>query len=90
AFSKLMMDKLAKKYYDKAHLVGLRYFNVYGKGEFYKNKTASMVLQFGHQLAGKNPCLFEGSDQIYRDFTYIKDVISANLIALDSKCGVYN
>ncbi|EAH6258071.1 ADP-glyceromanno-heptose 6-epimerase, partial [Campylobacter jejuni] len=31
-----------------------------------------------------------GSDQIYRDFTYIKDVISANLIALDSKCGVYN
>ncbi|MGI7190706.1 ADP-glyceromanno-heptose 6-epimerase [Campylobacter coli] len=91
AFSKLMMDKLAKKYYDKAHLVGLRYFNVYGKGEFYKNKTASMVLQFGHQiLAGKNPRLFEGSDQIYRDFTYIKDVISANLIALDSKCGVYN
>lgn len=31
----------------------------------YKNKTASMVLQFGHQiLAGKNPRLFEGSDQI--------------------------
>lgn len=91
AFSKFMMDKLAKKYYDKAHLVGLRYFNVYGKGEFYKNKTASMVVQFAHQiLAGKNPRLFEGSDQIFRDFTYIKDVISANLIALESKCGVYN
>lgn len=91
AFSKLMMDKMAKKYYDKAHLVGLRYFNVYGKGEFYKDKTASMVVQFGHQiLAGKNPRLFEKSNQIYRDFTYIKDVISANLAALDAKCGVYN
>lgn len=68
-----MMDKLAKKYYDKAHLVGLRYFNVYGKGEFYKNKTASMVVQFAHQiLAGKNPRLFEGSDQILEILLILK------------------
>lgn len=91
AFSKLMMDKLAKKYFDKIHIVGLRYFNVYGKGEFFKNSTASMILQFGHQiLAGKSPRLFEGSDQIYRDFVYIKDVVSANLQALEAKSGIYN
>ena len=37
-------------------IVGLRYFNVYGKNEYFKNTTASMVLQFGHQLLeGKNP-----------------------------------
>ncbi|WP_257404541.1 ADP-glyceromanno-heptose 6-epimerase [Campylobacter lari] len=91
AFSKLMMDKLAKKYFDKMHIVGLRYFNVYGKGEFFKNSTASMILQFGHQiLAGKSPRLFEGSDQIYRDFVYIKDVVSANLQALETKSGIYN
>ncbi|EGK8037524.1 ADP-glyceromanno-heptose 6-epimerase [Campylobacter lari] len=91
AFSKLMMDKLAKKYFDKMHIVGLRYFNVYGKGEFFKNSTASMILQFGHQiLAGKSPRLFEGSDQIYRDFVYIKDVVSANLQALEAKSGIYN
>ncbi|EAK0952707.1 ADP-glyceromanno-heptose 6-epimerase [Campylobacter lari] len=91
AFSKLMMDKLAKKYFNKMHIVGLRYFNVYGKGEFFKNSTASMILQFGHQiLAGKSPRLFEGSDQIYRDFVYIKDVVSANLQALEAKSGIYN
>lgn len=91
AFSKLMMDKLAAKFYDKAHLVGLRYFNVYGKGEFFKGKTSSMILQFGHQiLGGKAPRLFEGSDKIYRDFVYVKDVLSANLEALNAKCGVYN
>lgn len=91
AFSKLMMDKLAAKFYDKAHLVGLRYFNVYGKGEFFKGKTSSMILQFGHQiLGGKAPRLFEESDKIYRDFVYIKDVLSANLEALNAKCGVYN
>lgn len=91
AFSKLMMDKVATKYYDKAHIVGLRYFNVYGEGEFFKDKTASMVLQFGLQmLGGQNPRLFVGSDKIYRDFVYVKDVVRANLAALDARCGVYN
>lgn len=88
AFSKLMMDKLALKYLDKLHIVGLRYFNVYGKNEFFKGKTASMILQFGLQiLAGKNPRLFEGSDKIYRDFVYIKDVVSTNLKHLRVKVG---
>ncbi len=91
AFSKLMMDRFAMKFYDKAHIVGLRYFNVYGKGEFFKGKTSSMILQLAHQiLSQKSPRLFEGSDKIYRDFVYIKDVVSANLAALDAKSGVYN
>ena len=91
AFSKLMMDKVAAKYHDKAHIVGLRYFNVYGENEFFKDKTASMVLQFGLQmLGGQRPRLFEGSEAIFRDFVYVKDVINANLAALDAKSGVYN
>jgi len=91
-FSKLMMDNLAKKYMDKISVVGLRYFNVYGKREFYKNKTASMVLQFGLQLLeGKSARLFEGSDKIKRDFIYIEDVIQANIKACKpKKSGVYN
>ena len=55
-FSKLMMDEMGREFNAKTglHIVGLRYFNVYGDGEFYKNKTASMVLQFGLQiLSGK-------------------------------------
>ncbi|WP_270965812.1 ADP-glyceromanno-heptose 6-epimerase [Campylobacter upsaliensis] len=91
AFSKLMMDKLAQKYFNELHIVGLRYFNIYGKNEFFKGKTASMILQFGLQiLSGKNPRLFEGSEKIYRDFTYIKDVVNANLKALETKSGIYN
>jgi len=91
-FSKLMMDNLAKKYMDKISVVGLRYFNVYGEREFFKNKTASMILQFGLQLLeGKNAKLFEGSDKIRRDFIYIEDVIQANIKAcLPKKSGVYN
>jgi len=91
-FSKLMMDRVAKKYYDKLHIVGLRYFNVYGKNEYFKEKTASMVLQFGLQiLSGNSPKLFEGSDKIKRDFVYVKDIVNANYLALFAKKnGVYN
>ena len=91
-FSKLMMDNLAKKYRDRISVVGLRYFNVYGPREFFKNTTASMVLQFGLQLlSGKNAKLFEGSDKIRRDFIYIEDVIQANIKACQAKnSGVYN
>lgn len=91
-FSKLKMDHLAQKYAKfGVEAVGLRYFNVYGKGEFFKNKTASMVLQFGLQiLSGNAPKLFEGSDKIKRDFVYIKDIINANLLAINAPSGVYN
>ncbi|SFV74947.1 ADP-L-glycero-D-manno-heptose-6-epimerase [hydrothermal vent metagenome] len=94
-FSKLSMDHLSRKYIKKdldISIVGLRYFNVYGKNEFFKNSTASMILQFGHQiLAGKNPKLFEGSHRIFRDFIYIEDVIQANIKAMHPrKSGIYN
>jgi len=93
-FSKLSMDHLSRDYmkeYD-INIVGLRYFNVYGAREYFKNTTASMVLQFGHQiLAGKNPRLFEGSDKILRDFIYIEDIIQANVKAMQpNTSGIYN
>jgi len=93
-FSKLSMDYLSREYMkvNNISIVGLRYFNVYGAREYFKNSTASMVLQFGHQiLAGKNPRLFEGSDKILRDFIYIEDIIQANIKAMQAKkSGIYN
>ncbi len=93
-FSKLMMDNIAKKYMQGSDIsiVGLRYFNVYGEREFFKNKTASMVLQFGLQLLrGESAKLFVGSDKIKRDFIYVEDVIQANIKACKSrKNGIYN
>jgi len=93
-FSKLSMDHLSRDYMKECdiNIVGLRYFNVYGAREYFKNTTASMVLQFGHQLlAGKNPRLFEGSDKILRDFIYIEDIIQANIKAMQpSTSGIYN
>lgn len=94
-FSKLAMDNLARIFCASNPLmsvIGLRYFNVYGKSEYFKNTTASMVLQLGLQiLSGKAPRLFYDSDKIVRDFIYIDDVIQANIKAsISGKSGVYN
>ena len=94
-FSKVMMDNITYKYLKKdlgISIVGLKYFNVYGEKEFFKNKTASMIVQFGHQiLKGQTPKLFEGSDKILRDFIYIEDVVQANIKACNpKKSGIYN
>ena len=94
-YSKYAMDQIARRY-SKANpnltIVGLRFFNVYGPGEFYKDKTSSMVIQLGHQiLSGKAPKLFYNSEQILRDFIYIDDVIQSNIKACNPrKNGVYN
>ncbi len=94
-FSKVMMDNVTAEYLKKdldISIVGLKYFNVYGNREFFKNSTASMVVQFGHQIMkGLTPKLFEGSDKILRDFIYIEDIIQANIKACaPKKSGVYN
>jgi len=94
-FSKYIMDQIAIRYSKEnpdLTMVGLRFFNAYGPREYYKANTSSMVIQLGHQiLDGKIPRLFKGSDQIFRDFIYIDDVLQASIKACDPKQnGTYN
>ena len=94
-YSKYAMDKIASRFIKnnpETNVYGLRYFNVYGPREFYKNNTASMVIQLGHQILNeKPPRLFDNSNQILRDFIFIEDVIQANIKACSAKKnGIYN
>jgi ADP-L-glycero-D-manno-heptose 6-epimerase len=94
-FSKYLMDQIADRYSTEnpeMTIVGLKFFNVYGPREYYKAKTASVVIQLGHQiLDGKAPKLFKGSDKIFRDFINIKDALQANIKACNPKqSGVFN
>ncbi|WP_431165836.1 ADP-glyceromanno-heptose 6-epimerase [Tenacibaculum halocynthiae] len=95
AFSKYCMDQITYEYlkkHPKMHIIGLKFFNVYGEKEYFKEKSSSMILQIGHQiLAKKSPRLFFDSDKIMRDFIYIKDVVEANILAcFAKKKGIYN
>ena len=94
-FSKYIMDQIANRYSKEnpdLTIVGLRFFNVYGPREYYKANTSSMVIQLGHQIVDGNiPRLFKGSDQIFRDFIYIDDVLQASIKACNPKQnGTYN
>ena len=95
AFSKLVMDNITFSEINsknKSNIVGLRYFNVYGNGEQFKGLTSSTILQFALQIKNnKGPILFENSENICRDFVYIKDVIQATAKAgFSDACGIYN
>ena len=94
-FSKVIMDNVARQFYDDNNdmtIIGLRYFNVYGPGEYHKGKMASMVYQLYNQMkAGKRPRVFKYGEQ-QRDFVYVKDIVKINLCALANgkETGVFN
>jgi ADP-L-glycero-D-manno-heptose 6-epimerase len=93
AFSKVCMERLAKRYEKElTHaIVGLRYSNAYGPGEAHKGKLASMIYQLAGQMRqGKRPRIFRAGQQ-KRDFVYIDDVVQANIAAMHSKhSGSFN
>lgn len=92
-FSKLYMDQLARHYLklnNKMHIVGLRYFNVYGHREIFKGKTSSMILQLALQAIDKNIVKLFSFGEQSRDFVYVKDVVNANILAIEGKSGIYN
>lgn len=94
-FSKAIMDNVSRQFADDNNdmkIIGLRYFNVYGPGEYFKGKMASMVYQLYNQMkAGKRPRVFKHGEQM-RDFVYVKDIVKINLCALNNgkETGVYN
>ena len=86
-YSKLAMERLAHVWaeeHSKLPVIGLRYFNVYGKGEAHKAKFASMIWQLSLQMkAGKRPRVFTAGEQ-KRDFVSIEDVVEANILAMQA------
>jgi ADP-L-glycero-D-manno-heptose 6-epimerase len=95
-YSKYLMDEMTRAYLKKnpepaQPIVGLRYFNVYGPGEYYKGKMASMILQLALKMR-KNitPRLFKFGDQ-RRDFVFVDDIVQANLKAASAGVsGIFN
>ncbi|MFA6282471.1 MAG: ADP-glyceromanno-heptose 6-epimerase [Candidatus Omnitrophota bacterium] len=88
AYSKYLCDCHARKYMGKKILpllVGIRYFNVYGPGEFHKGPAASMIYQLYLQMKqGKRPRVFKSGEQ-KRDFIYVKDAARLTTEALNLK-----
>jgi ADP-L-glycero-D-manno-heptose 6-epimerase len=72
AMGKHMIDQWAKVQ-GKKNVLGVKYSNVFGPGEYHKGKMASMIYQWWKMLkAGEVLPLFK-PDDIDRDFIYVKD-----------------
>lgn len=72
--------------------IGLRLFSVYGPHEESKGKYANLVSQFLWCMKrGESPIIYGDGNQT-RDFIYIKDVVNASMLAMESniKCDILN
>lgn len=73
--------------------IGLRLFNVYGKGQLELNPYSGVITLFSAALEANQPIRIFGDGHQTRDFIYIDDVIDALIIAGQTpadKSGVYN
>lgn len=82
------VTKLASEVYGKIfcelyglETVGLRYFNVFGPRQDPSSEYAAVIPRFIVALLDRKPPVIYGDGEQSRDFTFIDDVIQANLLS---------
>lgn len=92
------VTKLTGEYYCRAFhqvyglpTICLRYFNVYGPRQDPDSQYAAVIPRFIKECGDGNPPVIFGDGEQTRDFTFVKDVVEANILAARSDaCGVFN
>jgi UDP-glucose 4-epimerase len=89
--AKLTCEYLAGLYIETVPSIALRIFAGYGPGEAHKGPIASIVNLFFESIArGSQPVIYGDGTQS-RDFTFVKNVVNANIKACESnETGVFN
>jgi len=64
--------------------VSLRYFNVFGPRQDPASQYAAVVPRFIRAIAAGEPVTIYGDGEQSRDFTYVDNVVSANLLGADA------
>jgi UDP-glucose 4-epimerase len=84
ALQKFVGERYCKLYYDLYGLetVGLRYFNVFGPGQDPHSEYSAVIPRFINYLLTDRPITIFGDGEQSRDFTFIENVVEANLLAL--------
>ena len=78
--NELYADIFSKTY--GLETIGLRYFNVFGRKQDPNGAYAAVIPKFISQLMKGEPPVINGDGNYSRDFTYIDNVIQANLLSL--------
>ncbi|MEM4216293.1 MAG: SDR family oxidoreductase, partial [Candidatus Anstonellales archaeon] len=87
ASAKVINEQHAKQFYEFYGLetISLRYFNVYGKRQDPKSEYAAVIPAFISRMLKNKPPIIYGDGKQTRDFTYIDDVVDANIRAMETK-----
>lgn len=98
-FSKYLFDCHAMKHGLLSHIIGLKYFNVFGPNEDHKGDMRSMVYKAWQQIVDKGRVrLFKSYRAEYpdgrqrRDFVYVRDAVAMtlHLAGLERASGLFN
>ncbi len=74
----------------KIPTVAFRYFNVYGTRQALSNPYTGVCAIFSSRLLNNQaPMIFEDGEQS-RDFVHVRDIVQANLLALETDKADYN
>lgn len=83
--------KLAGEHYCSAFFqcygletVTLRYFNIFGPNQDPASPYSGVLAVFITRLLQNQPCTINGDGQTSRDFTYVDNAVSANLLARET------
>lgn len=95
AASKLAAETYCQVYYRVYGLqtVSLRYFNVFGPRQDPNSLYAAVIPKFIQAALGSEPVTIFGDGEQSRDFTYVSNVVEANILVAESDAGageVYN
>ncbi|NPV50433.1 MAG: SDR family oxidoreductase [Candidatus Methanofastidiosum sp.] len=87
AISKLCGENYCKVFYEIYGLrtTSLRYFNVYGPRQNPKSEYAAVIPRFISSIMKGSPIDIYGDGDQTRDFTFVEDVVNANLLSCESK-----
>ena len=85
AVQKLTGEWYARLYFDLYGIetVSLRYFNVYGPRQNPSSPYSGVISIFMTKASGKKIPVIYGNGNQYRDFIFVKDVVKANLLAVN-------
>ncbi len=90
--------KLAGEYYCQVFTeaygpptVCLRYFNIYGPRQDPASEYAAVIPAFIRMASRGEPLTIDGDGEQTRDFVFVKDVVRANILAVESEAnGIFN
>ncbi len=89
--TKIEDEFLAEKYNKSGvKIIGLRYFNVYGKGQTLD--YAGVITKFLENIMIDKPPIIFGDGSQIRDFIFVQDVAEANFVSMNSSVthGFFN